>query len=204
MDVKEHWDRVYSTKQIDEVSWYQKTPTESLSFFKELNIEKSASIIDIGGGDSFLVDHLLENGYNDITVLDISESAINKARVRLGEKAKKVKWIAANVLDIKADMKFDCWHDRAAFHFLTETGDVENYISLANEHLNDQGKLIVGTFSTEGPEKCSGLPVKQYNESMLSKAIQKWFSKIKCITTDHVTPFNTVQNFLFCSFQKIK
>ncbi len=202
MNIKEHWEKVYKTKQLNEVSWYQPTPGESLQFFKELNIPQSASVIDIGGGDSFLVDHLLNLGYDNITVLDISETAINRAKTRLGQRARRVNWIISDVLALKTDMRFDCWHDRAAFHFLTTTADVENYISIAQKHIKPQGKLIVGTFSTEGPEKCSGLSVKQYNERLLSNTLQKWFSKIKCITTNHITPFKTLQNFLFCSFQK--
>jgi len=201
--MKEHWEKVYKTKQIDEVSWYQQTPAESLLFFNQLNIPRSASIIDIGGGDSLLVDHLLELGYTDVTVLDISEVAINKAKIRLGNSAKKINWIVADVLDLDTDTEYDCWHDRAAFHFLTTAKEVETYISIAQKHIKPLGKLIIGTFSAMGPEKCSGLPVKQYSEGSLGSTLQKWFSKIKCITTNHITPFKTVQNFLFCSFQKL-
>lgn len=202
MQNKEHWEKVYNTKQQDEFGWYQQTPEESLQFFKQLNISKSAAVIDIGGGDSFLVDHLLELGYTNVSVLDISATAIDKAKIRLGEKAKMVNWIIADVLAFKTDLKFDCWHDRAAFHFLTSPEEIECYLSISQHYLKPSGKLIIGTFSTEGPAKCSGLPVKQYSEKLLSTTLQKWFSKIKCITTDHITPFKTVQNFLFCSFQK--
>lgn len=203
MHIKDHWEKVYNTRQMNEVSWYQQTPTDSLLFFRQLNIPRSASVIDIGGGDSLLADHLLELGYDNITVLDISEAAINRAKVRLGNKAQKVKWIVSDVLKLDTDIKYECWHDRAAFHFLTTASEVETYLSIAQKHLQPEGKLIMGTFSNAGPEKCSGLPVKQYNEASLSSTLQKWFSKIKCITTDHITPFRTVQNFLFCSFKKL-
>jgi ubiquinone/menaquinone biosynthesis C-methylase UbiE len=203
LKIKEHWEKVYNTKQLNEVSWYQQTPKESLQFFKQLNIPKTAAVIDIGGGDSFLVDHLLELGYTNVSVLDISATAIGRAKIRLGEKAKLVNWIVTDVLVFKTDLKFDCWHDRAAFHFLTAAEEVESYLSIAHRYLKPSGKLIIGTFSTEGPEKCSGLPVKQYSEKLLSTTLQKWFSKIKCITSDNITPFKTVQNFLFCSFQKL-
>ena len=203
MNIKEHWEKIYNTKQLNEVSWYQQTPEESLQFFQQLDIVKTASVIDIGGGDSFLVDHLLEMGYSNITVLDISETAINKAKVRLGAKAKQVNWIVADILEFNSNMIYDCWHDRAAFHFLTTEAEVENYIAIAKKHIKPAGKLIIGTFSTEGPEKCSGLPVKQYSEKLLSNILEKWFFKIKCITTNHITPFKTIQNFLFCSFQKL-
>ena len=202
MDKKKHWEKVFGSNQVNEVSWYQQTPEHSLDFIKQLAVPATASIIDIGGGDSFLVDHLLQMGYSDITVLDISEAAIQKAKQRLGKKAKLVKWIVSDILDFKTDKQFDCWHDRAAFHFLTDPAEIENYLALAQQHISPSGKMIIGTFSTEGPDKCSGLPVKQYNENMLGATLKKWFTKIRCITTDHITPFKTIQNFLFCSFQK--
>ena len=203
MNKKQHWEKVFTTKQVDKVSWYQQTPQQSLDFVQQLALPKTAAIIDIGGGDSFFVDHLLQMGYNNITVLDISATAINKAKYRLGDKAMSVSWVVSDILEFKSDVQFDCWHDRAAFHFLTNSTEVNNYLSLAQGHIKQNGKLIIGTFSTEGPEKCSGLPVKQYNENILTSALQKWFEKIRCITTDHITPFKTIQNFLFCSFKKI-
>ena len=202
MTKKQHWEKVFSTKQIDEVSWYQQTPQQSLDFVQQLDLPKTAAIIDIGGGDSFLVDHLLQMGYNNITVLDISATAINKAKQRLGNKAGLIKWVVSDILEFKSNVKFDCWHDRAAFHFLTTADEINTYLAIAQQHLNPDGKLIIGTFSTDGPEKCSGLPVKQYNENVLTSTLQKWFKKIRCISTDHITPFKTIQNFLFCSFQK--
>ena len=203
MNKKQHWEKVFTTKQVDKVSWYQQTPQQSLDFVQQLALPKTAAIIDIGGGDSFFVDHLLQMGYNNITVLDISATAINKAKYRLGDKAMSVSWVVSDILEFKSDVQFDCWHDRAAFHFLTNSTEVNNYLSLAQGHIKQNGKLIIGTFSTEGPEKCSGLPVKQYNENILTATLQKWFEKIRCITTDHITPFKTIQNFLFCSFKKI-
>lgn len=203
MKIKDHWEKVYKEKKPTEVSWYQQTPDESLSFFKDLAISRDAAIIDIGGGDSVLVDYLIELGYHDITVLDISEAALNKAKERLGNKGEKVKWIAANVLDFKSDKTYDCWHDRAAFHFFTNAEEIETYTMLAKRYLKPNGKLIIGTFSEDGPEKCSGLEVKKYSELTITNILQQWFSKIKCIQTNHITPFKTVQNFIFCSFQKL-
>ncbi|MEI7734476.1 MAG: class I SAM-dependent methyltransferase [Ferruginibacter sp.] len=203
MDKKAHWEKVFTTKQVDEVSWYQQTPKQSLDFVEQLAIAKNAAIIDIGGGDSFFADHLLQMGYTNITVLDISEAAIIKAKKRLGDKAVSVKWIVSDILEFKTDKQFDCWHDRAAFHFLTTAAEIEHYLTNAQQHIKSEGKLIIGTFSSDGPDKCSGLPVKQYNENVLTTTLQKWFEKIRCITTDHITPFKTIQNFLFCSFQKL-
>lgn len=203
MNKKSHWEKVFTTKQVNEVSWYQQTPKQSLEFVEQLALPKTAAIIDIGGGDSFFVDHLLQMGFTNITVLDISEAAIKKAQQRLGNKATLVKWVVSDILDFKSDAQFDCWHDRAAFHFLTTEEEIESYLAIAQQHIKPAGKLIIGTFSTEGSEKCSGLPVKQYNENILTFTLQKWFEKIKCVTTDHITPFKTIQNFLFCSFQKV-
>ena len=203
MSYKSHWEKIQATKRQEEVSWYQPTPRVSLDFISELNIQKDAAIIDIGGGDSHLADNLLAAGFTDITVLDISEEAINKAKQRLGKEAERVKWIVSDINEFVIDKKFDCWHDRAAFHFLTTEEQVEKYLSIAQEHISKDGRMIIGTFSTSGPEKCSGLPIKQYSEQSLSAVLKNWFKKIKCITTNHVTPFNTIQNFLFCSFKKI-
>ncbi len=202
MSLKSHWEKIYTTKELNEVSWFEPTPQVSLDFIVDLNIPKDAAIIDVGGGDSLLVDHLLLNGYTNITVLDISPSAISRAKKRLADKADFVRWVISDINDFVPDTIYDCWHDRAAFHFLTTEKQVKNYLETANSALAKNGKIIIGTFSDNGPEKCSGLPVKQYSENGLTTAIKKWFQKIKCIHTDHLTPLNTIQNFLFCSFKK--
>ncbi len=203
MTNKEHWERVYSTKQLTEVSWYQPTPGISLEFIKELTIDKNAAIIDVGGGDSLFVDHLIRQGYVDVTVLDISESAITRAKKRLGPLANKVQWIVSDITEFVPKRQYDLWHDRATFHFLTTGTQINKYLTIANSATAPSGKMVIGTFSEAGPEKCSGLPVKKYSEATLTSLINKWFRKIKCIQADHLTPFNTIQNFLFCSFKKI-
>ena len=202
MDLKSHWEKVYTNKQLNEVSWFQPTPQVSLDFIKELDISKDAAIIDVGGGDSFLVDHLLINGYTNITVLDISAAAIKRAKDRLAEKAFLVNWVISDINQFIPETKYDFWHDRATFHFLTTEKQIKNYFTAASGALSENGKIVIGTFSEDGPSTCSGLPVKQYSESGLTSAIKKWFQKIKCIHADHVTPFNTIQSFLFCSFKK--
>lgn len=199
-DRKKYWDTIYLTKRADEVSWTQKVPTTSLDFIHGFHLPKNANIIDVGGGDSKLVDFLVDEGYEHVTVLDISEQALDKAKKRLGEKSKKVKWVVSDVTEFKPDTQYDLWHDRATFHFLTTPGQIEQYLTIARNNVT--GYLTIGTFSENGPEKCSGLPIKQYNEEQLQTQLAKGFDKIRCITEDHVTPFQTKQNFLFCSFRK--
>lgn len=197
---KAHWEQVYTTKQSHEVSWTQERPATSLDFIHSFNAPKNASIIDIGGGDSKLVDHLLDEGYQNITVLDISAKALERAKDRLGEKAAKVKWVVSDVTDFKPTEKYDVWHDRATFHFLTTPQQVATYMATARKAVDNY--MVIGTFSDSGPTKCSGLDIRQYTEHELQHELENGFSKIKCITEDHTTPFNTTQNFLFCSFKK--
>ncbi|MFS4430455.1 class I SAM-dependent methyltransferase [Chryseobacterium sp. S90] len=199
-DNKNHWENVYETKNPDQVSWTQKKPQTSLDFIKSSELGKEAKIIDIGGGDSNLVDFLLEEGYENITVLDISANALEKAQKRLGNLAGKVKWIATDITAFQPTETYDIWHDRAAFHFLTTPEQVLKYIDIAEKNVNNF--IILGTFSKNGPTKCSGLDIQQYDEESLSEKFKESFEKIKCITEDHITPFETVQNFVFCSFKK--
>lgn len=200
---KKHWENIYKTNDLKDVSWYQPTPTISLDFIKRFNISTSAKIIDIGGGDSFFVDHLLDLGYQDITILDISEVALSKAKRRLGKRAEKVKWIVADASTFKPSETYDFWHDRAAFHFLTQENEIINYINSIHQSIQADGVLVIGTFSEQGPKKCSGIEIKQYSEFSMAELLESFFEKIKCITVDHKTPFNTFQNFIFCSFKKI-
>lgn len=195
-----HWETVYQTKKPDQVSWTQEIPKTSLDFIRSFGLSKKAKIIDIGAGDSKLVDHLLDEGFEDITVLDISSQALEKAKKRLGNKAQKVKWIVSDIRNFKPEATFDIWHDRATFHFLTTKKEVSQYLKIAQNAIS--GYLTLGTFSHEGPQKCSGLTIKQYNEEELNHVFQKGFEKLKCITEDHITPFDTKQNFVFCSFRR--
>lgn len=199
---KKHWENIYQTKSLHEVSWYQPKPETSLDFVEKFNLPKTAKIIDVGGGDSFLVDYLLEMGFVNITVLDISEAAIDRARKRLGEKATLVKWIVKDISKFQPTEKYDFWHDRAAFHFLTNQEDIEKYVNIVSKNIENNGFLIVGTFSLDGPEKCSGIDIKQYSQHILTNVFEPNFVKIGCFTIDHKTPFDTTQNFVFCSFRK--
>ncbi|MBB6372141.1 class I SAM-dependent methyltransferase [Chryseobacterium shigense] len=197
---RKHWENVYETKNPDEVSWTQEKPETSLDFIRSFGLGKESKIIDIGGGDSNLVDFLLEEGYENITVLDISAKALEKAKERLGKKADQVKWIVSDMTAFEPSETYDIWHDRAAFHFLTAPEQVSKYISTAGKWVT--GFMILGTFSKDGPKKCSGLDILQYDEVTLSETFRSDFTKIKCFTQDHITPFGTVQNFVFCGFKK--
>jgi SAM-dependent methyltransferase len=199
---KTHWETVYTSKQPHQVSWTEDVPKTSLDFIHSFNLKKDAKIIDVGGGDSKLADYLLAEGFTDITVLDISAAALEKAKLRLGNKAKNVKWIVTDITNFKPEVKYDLWHDRATFHFLTTAAQIKKYLTIARNSLT--GYLTIGTFSKSGPEKCSGLNIKKYSENELTAQLNKGFSKIRCITEDHITPFNTKQNFLFCSFKSLQ
>ena len=199
---KNHWDSVYATKAEYEVSWFQPYPKTSMAFVELFHLPLDAHIIDVGGGDSHFVDALLDKGYRNLYVLDISATAINKARKRLGNRAAQVQWIVSDVTEFEPPVAFDLWHDRAAFHFLTTEEKIYQYTAVAERAIKPTGYLILGTFSENGPTKCSGLEVKQYTEASMSARFQLSFNRIKCVTEDHLTPFHTLQSFQFCSFKK--
>ncbi len=196
-----HWENIYQQKGPEEVSWTQEMPETSLAFIREMNLPANAAIIDIGGGDSKLVDWLLTEGYQNITVLDISATALNKAKARLGpEKAEKVTWINKDIINFQPEEKYDIWHDRATFHFLTEEMAIQQYKLLTQISINQF--MIVGTFSDNGPQTCSGLAIRQYDEKALSDLFFPAFEKLHCKRETHLTPTQASQEFLFCSFKK--
>lgn len=202
IDRKDHWENIYQTKELTEVSWYQPTPVTSLEFFTQFDVPTNAKIIDIGGGDSFLVDHLLGLGYQDVTVLDISAAAIERAKQRLGELSAKVKWIVADAANFTPTEQYDFWHDRAAFHFLTDEQEITNYVNTAHRNVNSNGIIVIGTFSEKGPTKCSGIDIKQYSEAKMTERFGALFEVIECKIIDHKTPSDSIQNFVFCSFRR--
>lgn len=199
---KQHWENVFSTKSPNEVSWTQDYPTTSMNYLENLNLSKTANIIDVGGGDSNLIDALLEKGYQNIWVLDISEAALERAKNRLGDKANKVHWIVSDITAFNTVIKFDFWHDRAVFHFLTDAISIEKYVTLVGKSIAENGNFLLGTFSENGPLKCSGLEIKQYSENAMKNTFKEKFNTVKCFTENHLTPFETIQNFQFCGFKK--
>jgi len=198
---KEHWENIYATKGMMEVSWFQKEPTTSLELIKKVAKNKQESIIDIGGGDGFLVDNLLALGYTDITVLDISKNAIDRAKKRLGKLAEKVKWIVTDITEFVPKQDYVIWHDRAVFHFLIEHKDKENYRELVNSAVS--GYFILATFSEQGPNKCSGLEICNYAKQDMQDFLSVNFRITSSFKYNHLTPFGTYQNFIFSVFKKI-
>jgi SAM-dependent methyltransferase len=200
MSTKSHWEKIYSEKSPKEVSWTQEVPETSIEFFNDFKLSKTSPIIDVGGGESKFVDYLLAEGYKNISVLDISENAIKKAKDRLGEKSKNIEWIVCDINDFNPKKKYALWHDRAVFHFLTSSVEINRYVE--NVKLNSEN-FIVGTFSTSGPKKCSGLEISQYDKNLLSKLFEESMTIKKVEYINHITPFETTQNFIFCSFSAI-
>jgi 2-polyprenyl-3-methyl-5-hydroxy-6-metoxy-1,4-benzoquinol methylase len=199
---KSHWEKVYKEKSYQDTSWYQERPEVSLNYIEELELPFTAKIIDIGGGDSNLVDFLLKEGYRDISVLDISKNALEKAENRLGAEAEKVTWITADVSAFEPTQTYHLWHDRAAFHFLIEDQQIENYIRNLENSVIPGGFVILATFSKSGPEKCSGRTIKQYDREDLEKLLENNFNLLECKNISHKTPGGTIQNFTYCCFRK--
>jgi SAM-dependent methyltransferase len=201
--MKTHWENIYDTKQLQEVSWYQPTPTTSLALIEMLNLSSEARIIDIGGGDSLLVDNLLQHGFMDLSVLDISGKALLRAQGRIGEdNSTKVKWIEADISNYLPNEIYDLWHDRAVFHFLTEKEAIDHYVKISSENIKQGGYLIIATFAEDGPIKCSGLPIQQYSEQSLPAVFAENFELTRVFKEIHLTPSGNEQSFVFAVMKR--
>jgi ubiquinone/menaquinone biosynthesis C-methylase UbiE len=196
---KEHWETVYTTKATDEVSWFQPHAQLSLDLIKGATADKDAGIIDVGGGASTLVDDLLAEGYRDLTVLDLSAAALHAARQRLGAQESKVRWIEADITRIDLPAKrYDVWHDRAVFHFLTTKQERDAYVHTVFNAVKPGGYVIVATFAEDGPLQCSGLPVMRYRADELHDEFGDAFTLLKHQKEEHHTPSGKVQQFVYC------
>jgi len=199
---EQHWDRIYSTQPLEGLSWFQRHPALSIELIECAGVGTSAAILDVGGGDSLLVDHLLELGYSDLTVLDVSLAALERAQERLGDRAELVSWIATDVSQYRPERVFDLWHDRAVFHFLTGAADRRCYVETLKEALVDGGQAIVATFSLEGPPKCSGLEVRRYSAETLALELGSSFELVESRQQIHRTPARRSQSFVYCRFTR--
>lgn len=197
-----YWEEVYAAHDETGVSWFQDNPEPSLDLIELTAPGKDTDIIDVGGGASRLADRLLDRGHRHVTVLDISQAAIDLACLRLGRRASEVQWITADVTEWPPSRAFDIWHDRAAFHFLTEPADRAAYVARLNEALRVGGHAIIATFAEDGPEKCSGLPVIRYDADRLSRELGASFRLVESRRQDHATPSQATQRFQFSLFQK--
>lgn len=197
-----YWDDVYSKKNESEVSWFQAEPKKSLELIDEFQLPLNAQIIDIGGGDSRLVDHLLARGFQNLTVLDISSTSLEKLRNRLEGHGDKINYITSDITAFNPTIKYNLWHDRATFHFLTEIDQVEKYLKIAYDALEVGGHLIISTFSKTGPDKCSGLSISKYSKNDLRELFGRYFENVKCFEDTHVTPWGSKQDFVYCGFIK--
>jgi len=204
MTTKSHWEAVYETKAADAVSWYAPHLDASLQYIRRAAPGTDAAIIDVGGGESTLVDDLLAAGYGQLTVLDISAAALEATRHRIGRAGDTVQWIAADVLsaDLPAGA-FDVWHDRAVFHFLTSDEQRQRYVEQALRALKPGGFAIVGTFGPQGPDKCSGLPVARYSADELHDAFGEPFELLDSMVEQHTTPWGTRQQFVYCFCRRV-
>ena len=203
MSSREHWDAVYESKGPDHVSWFRPHLDRSLAFLEAAGIDKEAAIIDVGGGASTFVDDLLDRGYGNVTVLDLSETALEKARARLGARASRVRWIRADVT--RADLPsaaYDFWHDRAVFHFLLDPEERARYVAAVHRSLKPGGHVVVATFGPHGPEKCSGLDVLRFTPEALHAEFGGDFARLASATETHVTPWGKEQEFVYCYCRK--
>ena len=198
-----HWENIYSTKGETEVSWFQATPAPSLELMALIGATRRSAIIDIGGGASRLVDNLVSQGYEEVTVLDLSAAALAAAKARIGDGAKRVKWIAADVTTWEPSQTYDVWHDRAAFHFLTDSADQAAYVDRLRRALRRGGHAIIGTFAPDGPEKCSGLPVARHNAESLGAVLGREFVLVDARSHKHLTPWGVTQHYQFSTFRRI-
>jgi SAM-dependent methyltransferase len=203
MNAKTHWEHIYETKAPTQVSWYQEHAQFSLLYIQNTGIRKTDHVIDVGGGASTLVDDLIADGFQNISVLDVSGIALQLARQRLGEKANDVKWIEADITQADLPHKaYDLWHDRAVFHFLTQAEDRQRYVEVVRHAVRKGGHVIVATFAPDGPERCSGLEVVRYSPGSLHSEFGDGFVVVDSTRETHHTPFGTEQKFIYCYCRK--
>lgn len=201
MNLTAHWENVFKTKRPSETSWYTPHLEHSLSYIREQNLPKTAEIIDVGAGDSTFVDDLLASGFTNVTALDISASALDEVRHRLGESSQSVTWITGDVTEVALpEKRYELWHDRAVFHFLVEPWLQKRYVDQVRRALKTGGRILIATFGPEGPTRCSGLDVRRYDRASLIAAFGEGFTLEDSETLMHKTPSGNLQQFLYARF----
>ena len=203
MNKKQHWEQVYQTKSSDSVSWFQPKPELSIQLINDCNIGKDKNIIDVGAGASRLVDFLIDDGYAKVSVLDLSENALSISKKRLAHKSDKVNWIVQDITHFQPEQKYSLWHDRAVFHFLTDKNDRQKYREILESSIEEGGKVIIASFSLNGPKKCSGLDIVQYGADKIQQELGKQFQLIKTKAESHKAPRGFYQEFNYFVFQRI-
>ena len=196
------WDRVYATKATTDLGWYEREPTTSLRLIESVATDTTSAVIDVGGGASSLVDRLLERGFRDLTVLDVSQHALDQVRERLGDRGSNVNLVRPDVLTWEPDKPYDVWHDRAVFHFLIDPAERDRYVDIARRALRPDGAVVLGTFAEDGPTQCSGLPVARYSGADLASLFLPSFVLVEHEREEHVTPSGTVQPFTWVTLRR--
>ncbi len=200
----QHWESIYRQKEDSQMSWFQESPAFSLELIRRWAPKKENRIIDVGGGSSRLVDELLTLGYHDLSVLDISQSALDRSRQRVGHLGENVNWIASDIRDFAPERPFNLWHDRALIHFMTSESHKQSYLQTLDRSTTNHAKCIFAAFSYRGPEKCSGLVIEQYDQEKLSALLGPRYQPLECFEKEHLTPSGKLQAFLFCVFEKME
>lgn len=201
---REHWDEVFGEKREDEVSWFQERPGMSLDLIARTGVTKSATIVDVGAGASRLVDELLDAGYRELVIVDLAAAALAQARARLGARASSVQWLVRDVTQWAPEALFDVWHDRAVFHFMAQPENRAAYLATLRRALKVGGHAIIATFASDGPERCSGLPVVRYEPEALAAVLGADFRRISSVREAHVTPAGKVQSFQYSHFERVR
>jgi SAM-dependent methyltransferase len=203
MNRQEHWQRVYTTRAEHEVSWFEGTPAVSLRLLEAAGLNEDTCVLDVGGGDSHLIDVLTARGLDCLAVLDVSSAALHRAQQRLGDAAAAPTWIAADVTGDWSLKPMDIWHDRAVFHFLTDADDRARYVQHLRETLKVNGSAIIGTFALDGPETCTGLPVARYSPATLAQELGDGFALVESVSHLHLTPWGATQSFQYSRFSRV-
>lgn len=197
---EEHWENIYQTKSAQEVSWTEAYPKASIDLLEQCNLTKETSVIDVGCGDSTFIPYLVSQGYTAVSAQDISKTALDRLKKKLGDTKDLIAFLRGDILELDTSLRFNFWHDRAVFHFLTEVKEVEAYLSVVDKVVKQY--MCIATFATDGPLKCSGLSIRQYDKQAITALFEKHFELIQVVLHAHQTPFNTLQSFNYFLFKR--